>query len=70
MMIDCQHQTHFSLNHQMIQVGTALESYDDIIASEAFVTTFSCKKKMNFELLTTTTWSQKMNEKIRCSLPW
>lgn len=34
-MIDCQHQTHFPLNHQMIQVGTALESYDDIIASEA-----------------------------------
>ena len=55
MMIDCQHQTHFSLNHQMIQEGTAVESYDDIIASEAFVTTFSCKKKMNFELLTTIT---------------
>ena len=49
-MINCQHQTHFSLNHQMIQEGTAVESYD-IIASEAFATTFSCKKKMNFECL-------------------
>ena len=54
-MINCQHQTHFLLNHQMIQEGTAVESYDDTIASEAFATTFSCKKKMNFELLTTIT---------------